>query len=198
MRNRDGKEALVSDGAPKRTEERKDGLAMKVLKRGQKLLAPLWVLTTVASLAACDGDGTGPGEGPMREYAGTWMSTATLVQHKDNPLIAFDVVAYGGTLTFHIEASGHFSGTAAIPSALLGRPGMGTITVPLLGVMQLLSENTVWIRFTPEMPPLFQTMNSTFVRNGRSLTLTDDEGLFDFNFDGVPEPRIFMAEFKLK
>lgn len=171
---------------------------MKILKSVKNPLSFLLILTMSAGLAACDGDGTGPGDGPMHEYAGTWVSTATVVQHRDNPYVAFDVVEYGGAMTFHIEASGHFTGTAAIPSALLGSPGRGTITVPLVGVMQLLSDEMVWIRFTPEMPPLFGTMESSFVRDGRSLTLTDSEGFFDFNFDGVLEPRIFMAEFLLR
>lgn len=38
-----------------------------------------------------------------------------------------------------LKASGHFTGIATIPSAPLGHPGEGTITVPLLGVAQLQS-----------------------------------------------------------
>ena len=46
------------------------------------------------------------------------------------------------------------------------------------------------------MPPIFQAMGATFVRSVRSLTLTDEGGYFDFDFDGVPEPRIFYLHWR--
>jgi hypothetical protein len=44
------------------------------------------------------------------------------------------------------------------------------------------------IAFTPEVPPLLTNTRGYFTLDGNEYTLTDEDALFDFDGDEVPEP----------
>lgn len=155
-------------------------------------LAGMLVLTL--AIAGCGDDGAGPEEGPMAEYAGTWEGTQFALVSAANSQIAFDLIGAGGSMVFSVQANGNFSGTATIPGALMGAPEMGTITIPLSGVMNPMDGGKLRISFIPEIPPLFTTMDPEATLVGNTLSLYMADGAFDFDQDGVTETAILQGE----
>lgn len=152
-------------------------------------------LVMALAVIGCDGgDGTGLDEGEMAQYAGTWTGTQFALTAAQNPAMAFDLIGAGGSMVFSIQPNGNFSGTATVPGVLMGVPEMGTITIPLSGVMRLQSETKLRIDFIPEIPPIFTTMDPDVTLSGNTLTLFYDEGTFDFDQDGVNEPSVFQGQ----
>ena len=144
----------------------------------------------------CTGDGpTGPEGFTIADLAGTWTGDGFTVTSKADPSVKMDLVALGGTVGWSVTPNGTFSGTAVIPGEGFGFPG--TITVPLSGVLRVVSETTLRVDFVPEIPPMFATFIGAFTLVDDVLTLDDDdESSFDFDQDGVQEPALLHVSFR--
>lgn len=145
-------------------------------------------------VTGCGDDGSGPEEGPMADYVGTWEGTQFAIVSAANPAVAFDLIGAGGSMVFSVQSNGNFSGTAAVPGVLMGAPEMGTITIPLSGVMTPLDGGRLRISFIPEIPPVFTTMDPETTLVGNTMTLYYGAAGFDFDQDGVHEDAIFQGE----
>ena len=153
------------------------------------ILACTWAVT------ACADNTTGAEVEGIARFAGTWQCKQFSITHNEHPGVVIDLVGNGGAVQMSIQASGTFSGTATIPGVILGDPEMGPVTVPISGVLRDLGTDRVRFDFIPEIPPVFTTMDTEYAFIGNTLTLEDQESVFDFNGDGTGEPGTFSGHF---
>jgi hypothetical protein len=148
------------------------------MQRSLPWLAVIGALAAIPAVA-CGGDdddnGTGPGSGvTIADLAGTWDAEEVVFQSLDNPLIRFDLVALGGSLTLTVQADGDYSATAQAPGEL---PETESGTVAIEGDQIVLTVDGV---------PGSVAFDFTLVGNRLSM-VTEEEG-FDFDGDEVDDP----------
>lgn len=148
----------------------------------------------ICMIAGCAGDdATGPAEPSVADLAGLWMGMSFSITSTADPALKMDLMGMGGTLSWAIQASGSFSGTAVVPGALLGQEG--AITIPVSGVMRVVESTTLRVDFVPEIPPFFTAFTSQYSVVGDVLTLHDDGAKYDFDGDGVNDPAVLHGTF---
>jgi hypothetical protein len=159
------------------------------------LRAILGTLVVIAA-AGCSGDSpTGSAELGIADLAGTWISEAFVMTSRDQPSVTLDLMALGASITWAVKPSGAFSGTAVLPGG--GFSASGTLTVPMSGVLRIVDAETIRVDFVPEIPPMFATFIGSFTFGGDAMTIVDDdETVFDFDGDGVPEPATLHTRFR--
>lgn len=154
------------------------------------------MLVIAGLVSGCGEEGaTAPDELTIASLAGSWTGTEFAISSSADSAIALDLIASGGAILVSVEPIGSFTGTAVIPGVLIGDPALGTLTVPLAGVMRLIDETTLRIDFVPEIPPIFTTMDPTFTLSGNTLTILDESAEFDFDADGATEPSVYQIRF---
>ena len=153
-------------------------------------LALVGLLVTLA--AGCTADSpTDTSELTIADFAGTWVCESFFVVAKDDPATKFDMITMGVSLSWSVTPSGTFTGSAVVPAVDFG---VGpSITVPMSGVLRLVSTETMRIDFVPEFPPMFTTFIGSFTLAGDALTVNDDEATYDFDGDGVVEQATLRA-----
>jgi hypothetical protein len=161
---------------------------MRYLRR---VLSPLVVLASLGVLGGCAADSSvAPEDTVFDRLAGSWRGTEFVVSSLADPSISMNLVEMGGGLDLDFTPAGAFSGSAVLPGAVAGLPGL--ITIPLSGVVKLVDEETLRIDFVPEVPPVFSTFTTTFTLDEHRFEIVDPGSSFDFDKDGVNEPaRIF-------
>ena len=60
-----------------------------------------------------------------------------------------------------------------------------------MSLLPALSQDTVQVVFTPEIPPFLTGFSGAFTMDGDDLSLTDENTTFDFDGDQVEEAAIF-------
>ena len=139
--------------------------------------AAVAVLVAVSAVGCSDdGDnGTDPPAGvTLADLAGTWDATEAEFQSLDNPLIRFDLVALGGSLTLTVAANGDYSATIQPPGEA---PETETGTVTVQGNVIDLNVDGV-----PE------SVEFDFTLVGNTLTMVTESDEFDFDGDDVDDP----------
>jgi hypothetical protein len=133
-----------------------------------------------------DDGGSKPEVITLADLAGTWVATKYEVTSKAVPAMSMDLVAIGGAFSWTVDDAGSFSGETEIPEALGGPQ-----TIPFAGNFELISQDSLAVNFTPEIPPLLTSSRVGFTLVGNTATITDDNGTFDFDMDGTEEPARF-------
>lgn len=140
--------------------------------------APILAMAVAASTFACGGDGdngTDPPDGiTLTDLVGTWDATQVEYQSLDNPLIRFDLVALGGSLTLTVEANGDYTATIQPPGE---QPDTETGSVTLEGNLIELVVDGV-----PE------SVEFDFTLVGNTLTMVTEDEEFDFDGDDIDDP----------
>ncbi|MFH1679773.1 MAG: hypothetical protein ABIH26_03915 [Candidatus Eisenbacteria bacterium] len=141
----------------------------------------------------CGGDDGDNGMEPdlitIEDFAGTWNAAAFQMTANANPAMMLDLIAIGGSLTMISGATGAFTATALIPNPQT----MELDTIPLAGYYSLLSQDSVTIAFTPEIPPLFTDLSVLFTLDEDTLDILNEDTLFDFDEDGTEEETTFYG-----
>ena len=141
-----------------------------------------WALALAAMVAVplvgCGGDddnGTDPPAGvTLADLAGTWDATEAEFQSLDNPLLRFDLVALGGSLTLTVAANGDYTATIQAPGEA---PETETGTVTVQGNVIDLNVDGV-----PE------SVEFDFTLVGNTLTMVTESEGFDFDGDDIDDP----------
>jgi hypothetical protein len=160
------------------------------LSKWSGALWPLAVVLLAGSLfVGCGGD-DGGGGGPdlivIGDFEGVWAATSRKVTSATNPQISLDLVTLGGALSWDVDDTGQFTGRAFVPEVLTGV----SIELPSQGHFELISQDSLKVVFTPEVPPFLKSARVEFTLVGDTFTVLDENSMFDFDGDQVPEPAI--------
>jgi hypothetical protein len=155
------------------------------------LLIPLLV---ALSLSACsdddDNDGsTGPDLITIEDLAGTWAATLFRAVSLDDPAIAFELIAAGGSMDVIVQSTGAFTGEIEVPDPDTGQ----LLTIPIGGSFTLESQTEIYADFAVEIPPFLEDGTVEFEYDGNTLALHQEVTTFDFDNDGVDDPATFDA-----
>ena len=140
-----------------------------------------------AVLAGCGDDGTQPDTMSLADFEGSWAAQSYKLTDATVPAISLEVVSLGATFEWDVDDSGHFSGSAFLPAALVGMD----VDLDFQGTFTLIGQDSLIINFAPEIPPFLTQTRAEFTLVGNVLTLIDDEETFDIDQDGNDEAVIF-------
>jgi hypothetical protein len=130
-------------------------------------------------------DGSYPPVIFTEDFEGHWEATGYTVTSDANPAITLNTIDAGATFEFDVGSDGTALVDVFIPASLAGEDVTFT---DLPAAFQLEYQDTMTIAFTPEVPPLLTNTRGYFTLDGNEYTLTDEDALFDFDGDEVPEP----------
>jgi hypothetical protein len=153
------------------------------------MLRPLPVLLLIGLLLVGCGDdnGGGPGLIVISDFEGSWVMTQYKATSADNPAVYVELIALGGAFEFDVDEAGGFEGRGFVPAEVAG----STVELPVQGNLELISQDTVLVTFTPEIPPFLTETRASFTWIGDTLSLYDPNAVFDFDGDQQLEPSIF-------
>lgn len=148
------------------------------------------VLIASVLLAGCgDDDGSSPRVITVSDFEGVWVAQTYTVTSVANPQVSLEFVGLGGGFNFDVDDEGNFQGRAFVPGALMGMP----LELPFQGTFELISQDSVYVEFTPEFPPFLTNTRAGFDLVGDTFTITDANTMFDFDGDQVAEPASFVG-----
>lgn len=148
------------------------------------------VLLASCMLFGCGDDdgGSKPKVLTLADLEGNWEATAYKLTNPAIPL-TIDIVQNGGSFDINAGNDGSFTGTGVIPGAMIGEPN--DLTINFAGNMQLVTQDTLAVVFTPEIPPFITNFSGKFTLSGNTMTIVDENTTFDFDGDQVDDPAIF-------
>ena len=158
-----------------------------------RFLKPWGVLALlpVILFTGCSDDGSEPDLITIADFAGSWETVTYRVTNSAIPANSLEIISMGATLEWEADDSGHFTGSAFIPAALAGQD----LNMAVNGNFSLISQDSVVINFTPELPPFLTQTRAEFELTGNLLSFTDENSTFDFDGDGNEEAAIFEGTF---
>jgi hypothetical protein len=134
----------------------------------------LRTLTTAMLVTAVIGCSDTAAPSDPADLAGTWNATSMVFVDDADPTVSVDVVTMGASFQLVIAADGTFTGAFA----------MGSEIEPFAGTIAISGTNLI---ITDSLDPT-DTSTVAFTLDGNTLTLMDDEELYDFDDDGQEEP----------
>jgi hypothetical protein len=90
--------------------------------------------------------------------------------------VTLDVIALGVVLTAGADAEGNVTGQAELPEAL-----GGPVTLDFAMGFEVVDQETMAVSFDPEIPPLLTSSSGPFTFDGQTLTIVDENAMFDFD-----------------
>jgi hypothetical protein len=146
------------------------------------------VLVLGILLAGCGDDNGGePKVIRLSDFEGAWVALEYRATSVQNPLISAELIGAGGAFAFEADDAGAFEGRGFVPASLAGE----TLELPFQGDVELISQDTLLVTFTPQYPPFLTQMRGAFTLAGNTLTIYDPNATFDFGMGGGLEPVIF-------
>ena len=139
------------------------------------LLFPCMILT------GCS-DGTGPAAITVADLQGSWAAQSYKVTDAAVPVIAAEIISMGATFTWDVDGAGNFTGSAFIPAALAGQD----LNLSFQGSLALTGQDSIVVRFTPEIPPFLTQYRAGLEYYGSMMVLTNRSTTFDFGSGEVP------------
>ena len=133
--------------------------------------------------------GSGPAVIFLADFEGYWEVTSYRVTMVAPPQMSLEAVALGATFNFDLDEDGQFLGDAFIPAALTGSIDITITDSP--GYFVLVTQDTVQVLFTPQVPPFLTDFSGAFTMDGDDMSVIDENALFDFDGDEVEEAAIF-------
>ena len=131
-------------------------------------------VTTTEQTTAADGI-------DVSDFQGSWEATSYEVTSKDDPSVTIDVIAAGAVLTAQTGPTGNLDGQVEIPEAL-----GGPLTLDFAATFVLVDQETMTVTFDPEIPPLLTNFTGPFGLDETTMTLQDNDAVFDFGSGEVP------------
>lgn len=153
--------------------------------------AILGALLAFALITGCEENLAGSSQYDASEFAGEWIGQRFAMTSHDNPALVSDMVALGGVMLMTNQPDGSFSGSVTMPGYLIGTPDVESVTFPLSGSLELLSETMMTVHFAPSYPPFVVTRTSGFTLEDDRWIIFDEDSAYDFDRDGVEEPASF-------
>jgi hypothetical protein len=136
-----------------------------------------------------DGDGGGrPKVIVISDFGGSWAAESYEVTSAANPQVSLEAVGVGASFSLDLDETGEFLGDAFIPAAIAGQD-IAITDSP--GFFYLVTQDTVEVNLTPEVPPLLTRFRGAFTLAGDNMSLIDTNATFDFDGDRVEEAAIF-------
>lgn len=150
------------------------------LRSGLGMLFTLATVLAVSTpLTGCsdndDDGGTAPDLITVADLEGTWVASSYIVTSRADAAVFLDTIALGTQFTMVGDGEGGFTGTMELPEAL-----GGPMTVPFGGTVVLEDQQTLTVNFDPEIPPLLTSFTGPFSLEEDTLTLNDEDAVFDF------------------
>jgi len=133
-------------------------------------------------------DTRGPSVIFVSDFEGYWEVTSYKVTSVASPDTSMDAVAMGATFGFDLDEDGQFLGDAFIPEALAGQD---IVISDSPGYFYLVTQDTVQVAFTPEIPPFLTDFTGAFTMDADTMSVIDENATFDFDGDQVEEAAIF-------
>jgi hypothetical protein len=124
----------------------------------------------------------------ISDFEGFWDITVYRVTSVANPEISIEAVGMGAAFSFDLDESGQFLGDAFIPAVIAGEDVVITDTP---GFFYLVTQDTVQVNFTPEIPPFLTSFRGELSMDADTMHVVDSNALFDFDGDEVEEAAIF-------
>jgi|GEM_PF-3066198 len=121
------------------------------------------------------------------DFEGFWEATSYTATSVANPAVSVEAIALGATYDFDVDASGEAVGNAFIPAALAGQD---TSFTDFAASFVLMYQDSMMIAFDPIQPPFLVNAYGGFTLEDDELTLTDENALFDFDGNQIPEPAV--------
>jgi hypothetical protein len=149
------------------------------------------VLLVGVLLTGCGSDDNGgePDLIEISDFEGEWVITQYKATSYDETPIVVELISIGGAMTFIADEDGDFTGRTFVPAAVAGTEKPVEITAQ--GNMEIITQDTLLVTFTPPWPPFLTEMRGAFEMTGNTVTLYDPNGEFDFDGDMQMDPAIF-------
>ena len=154
-----------------------------------RLLPVFLLLGLMFTGCGSDDNGGGPDLIVASDFEGQWVVLEYRATSDANPLVTMELISLGGAFEFDAEDDGAFTGRGFVPASVAGM----TLEIPFQGQMELISQDTLAVNFTPEQLPFLTNMRGAFTLDGNTLTLDDANAEFDFDGDQELEPADFEA-----
>ena len=132
-------------------------------------------------------DGSYPPIVFTEDFEGPWVAQMYKVTSTGNPPISIELIGLGGAFSYDVDDAGGLEGRGFVPASLAGM----TLEIPISANLNLISQDSVGISFTPEIPPFLTDTRAEFALSANTLALTDSNTTFDFDGDEEPDPAIF-------
>ena len=147
--------------------------------------AVVLVALLVAGLASgCGGDD----DVSTGDLEGSWVATSFTVTSRGEPAMSLDAVMLGATLEADVDAEGAVNGVLGVPEAL-----GGPLDLPFQATFTIEDQDTMAVSFAEEIPPLLTSFTGPFTLDGDTLTLTDENAVFDFGGGEVPATAVVVV-----
>jgi hypothetical protein len=117
----------------------------------------------------------------VSDFEGSWEATSYAITSQADPSVTIDVIAAGAVMTAEADAEGGLTGEVDVPEAL-----GGPLTLDFAATLVVVDQATMTVTFDPEIPPLLTNMTGPFVFDEPTVTLQDEDTVFDFG-DGAGE-----------
>lgn len=131
---------------------------------------------------------TAPGEVVVADFNGAWEAASFVVTSQDDPSVTLDVIALGVVLTADADVDGNITGQAEVPEAF-----GGPITLDFTATFEVVDQETMAVAFVPNIPPLLTSFTGPFTFDGETLTITDENAVFDFDDGNGEVPAIAVT-----
>ena len=145
----------------------------------------LVVLVVALATLGCGGDDDDEGI-TLKDFEGSWEATSFVITSIDDPSTSLGLIAAGGAFTLVVDDSGNGEGSVVLPEAL------GGITLPFIGSVELVDQETIRVTFDQEIPPLLTNFAGPLMLEGDTMTVTDESSTFDFGTGEVPVTGTFI------
>jgi hypothetical protein len=123
----------------------------------------------------------------ISDFEGLWVVEQYKATSVANPAVYMEIISLGAAMEYNMDDEGDFEGRAFIPAAIMGM----TLEIPFAGNLELITQDTAMVSFTPEVPPFLTQTRAAFTIDGNTVEITDPNTTFDFGGGSGEEAAIF-------
>ena len=131
---------------------------------------------------------TTPGGVVVADFEGAWEAASFVVTSQDDPSVTLDVIALGVVLNADADVDGNITGQAEVPEAF-----GGPLTLDFTATFEVVDQESMAVAFVPNIPPLLTSFTGPFTFDGQTLTITDENAVFDFDNGNGEVPAIAVT-----
>jgi hypothetical protein len=161
---------------------------MKQYRRSRLVILMPALLLLGALFTGCGDDGKSePDLIAISDFEGSWVVQQYKATLNANPQIFVELISSGGAFEMDIDDAGVFQGRMFIPASLAGTK----MEMPIAGTAELISQDSLLIDFTPEIPGLLTETRAEFTLTDNKSTVTLTDANSEFDFGGGSQPATF-------
>jgi len=124
----------------------------------------------------------------VEDLEGQWEAQEYRVTSIAEPQRTMELIGLGATFGFDSDDQGAFLADMFIPAAIAGED-ISITDSP--GLFTLVTQDTMLTSFTPEIPPFLEDIRGPFTLAGDTLSVADENSMFDFGQGQGAEPAVF-------